>query len=103
YFGELLQDGIDLYLYQKGFMHQKIMIVDGELASIGTANVDLRSLNLNFEVNVFLFQSRSVEDLADNYKEDIADSLKIDKESYERRSLRTRAKESFARLFSPVL
>ncbi|HEX7064728.1 MAG TPA: cardiolipin synthase [Bacillales bacterium] len=103
YFGELLQSGIDIYLYRKGFMHQKIMIVDGQSASIGTANLDLRSLNLNFEVNVFLFQSESVETLINNYNEDIGESFKLDKASYENRGLRTRAKESFARLFSPVL
>ncbi|BBP92939.1 hypothetical protein BsIDN1_65570 [Bacillus safensis] len=42
-----------MYHYQKGFMHQKVMIADGELASVGTANVDMRSFQLNFEVNVF--------------------------------------------------
>lgn len=99
YFGELLEAGVDIYMYQKGFMHQKIMIIDGELASIGTANMDLRSLNLNFEVNVFLYQSQSVQDLVHYYLDDISESVEVQRE----RALLARIKESFARLFSPVL
>ncbi|ASK62265.1 cardiolipin synthase [Virgibacillus phasianinus] len=103
YFDELLDKGIEVHLYHKGFMHQKIMIVDGEFASIGTANVDFRSLNLNFEVNVFLFHSPSVTSLIENYKADIKHSRKVDPKTYYKRGLLIQSKESFARLFSPVL
>ncbi|PWG67864.1 cardiolipin synthase, partial [Enterobacter mori] len=47
YFPELLLEGIEVYSYQKGFMHQKVMIIDGDLASVGTANMDMRSFQLN--------------------------------------------------------
>ncbi|HET7628080.1 MAG TPA: cardiolipin synthase [Bacillales bacterium] len=103
YFDELLDNGIEVYMYRKGFMHQKIMIVDGRYASIGTANVDFRSLNLNFEVNVFLFNCSSVKELINNYKTDIAESVQVDLERYRNRRLTVRAKESVARLFSPAL
>lgn len=103
YFGELLNKGIEVYMYRKGFMHQKIMIVDGRFASMGTANVDLRSLHLNFEVSVFLFQTESVDELLNNYETDIKDSQQVKREVYKKRTLCTRMKESFARLFSPVL
>ncbi|WP_430788548.1 cardiolipin synthase [Virgibacillus flavescens] len=103
YFNELLNNGIHVFLYQKGFMHQKIMIVDGQYASIGTANVDFRSLNLNFEVNVFLYHTSSVTDLVDNYKEDLEESYKVNMDNYEQRGIIVQTKESFARLFSPVL
>jgi len=103
YFGKFLDKGIEVYQYQKGFMHQKIMIVDGRSASIGTANVDFRSLNLNFEVNAFLFRTSSVQSLIDNYKHDMENSHKVDAEAFRNRGIVVRTKESFARLFSPAL
>ncbi|WHY54382.1 cardiolipin synthase [Peribacillus simplex] len=103
YFGELLQFGVEVYLYKKGFLHQKLIIVDGDMASIGTANMDMRSFHLNFEVNVFLMDSRSIEDLIIHYKEDMMDSDKLDSIGYNKRGLMERSKESFARLFSNVL
>lgn len=103
YFSELLDYGVEIYMYRKGFLHQKIMIVDDDLATIGTANMDMRSLNLNFEVNMFLFQSKTVHDLVAAYQNDLNDSVSVTKDSYSKRGLKHRTKESFARLFSPVL
>ncbi|TKD68757.1 cardiolipin synthase [Pseudalkalibacillus hwajinpoensis] len=103
YFSELLDYGVEIYMYQKGFLHQKIMIIDEDIATIGTANMDMRSMNLNFEVNLFLFQASTVNDLVEAYKNDINDSVKVTKDSYSKRGLKHRTKESFARLFSPVL
>ncbi len=103
YFGELLRNNVKIYHYQKGFMHQKIVIVDGEFASIGTANMDLRSLHLNFEVNLFLYHASSIKDLIRYYQDDMAESERIDYEEYKNRHWSLRVKESFARLFSPVL
>ncbi len=103
YFSELLDYGVEIYMYQKGFLHQKIMIVDDDLATIGTANMDMRSLNLNFEVNMFLFQSSTIHELIEAYQNDLTDSVRVTKDSYSKRGLKHRTKESFARLFSPVL
>ncbi|MGE7765662.1 cardiolipin synthase [Peribacillus sp. NPDC096540] len=103
YFGELHQFGVEVYLYKKGFLHQKLIIVDGDIASIGTANMDMRSFQLNFEVNVFLMGSSSINDLVTHYQEDMKDSEKLDPVSYNNRGLLERSKESFARLFSNVL
>ncbi|MCM3676023.1 cardiolipin synthase [Peribacillus simplex] len=103
YFGELLQFGVEVYSYNKGFLHQKLIIVDGDMASIGTANMDMRSFHLNFEVNVFLMGSRTIDDLVTHYKEDMMDSDKLDPIGYNNRGLLERSKESFARLFSNVL
>ncbi|MFB7641709.1 cardiolipin synthase [Peribacillus butanolivorans] len=103
YFGELLQFGAEVYSYKKGFLHQKLIIVDGDIASIGTANMDMRSFHLNFEVNVFLMGSSSINDLVTHYQEDMKDSEKLDPLSYNNRGLLERSKESFARLFSNVL
>ncbi|WP_198510267.1 cardiolipin synthase [Bacillus solitudinis] len=103
YFSEMLYHGIEVYMYQKGFLHQKVIIIDEEFASVGTANLDIRSLHLNFEVNAFLFETESVKDLVDHYKEDMLDSIKLDRATYKERGLILKTKESFARLFSPIL
>jgi cardiolipin synthase A/B len=103
YFPELIRAGIEIYSYQKGFLHQKVIIIDGDTASIGTANMDMRSFHLNFEVNVFLFNTMSVHDLITQYEEDIEDSVKIRPVEFYKRGLWERTKESFARLFSGVL
>ncbi|MDQ0413647.1 cardiolipin synthase [Mesobacillus stamsii] len=103
YFSELLRNGAEIYLYKKGFLHQKVIIVDGNIASIGTANMDMRSFHLNFEVNVFLFGSSSIRDLVAHYEQDLEDSAKLSPVQYYKRGLRERTKESFARLFSGVL
>ncbi len=67
YFPELLEAGVKVYEYEKGFMHSKIVIVDHELASIGTSNMDMRSFHLNFEVNAFLYRTKSTEKLVKEY------------------------------------
>ena len=103
YFAELLRYGVEIYSYKKGFLHQKIIIVDGILASIGTANMDMRSFHLNFEVNVFLYGTSSIRDLVAHYEEDLAESVKLSPVQYYKRGLAERSKESFARLFSGVL
>jgi cardiolipin synthase A/B len=103
YFSELLRNGAEIYSYKKGFLHQKVIIVDGNIASIGTANMDMRSFHLNFEVNVFLFGTSSIRDLVAHYEEDVQDSEKIKPVQYHKRGLVERSKESFARLFSGVL
>lgn len=103
YFPELLAAGIKIFRYKKGFLHQKIVIIDGTLASIGTANIDLRSLQLNFEVNAFLFHSSSVHDLVQQYEDDIRQAECITDEIHHMQGRWARTKEAFARLFSPIL
>lgn len=103
YFAELLRCGIEVYSYRKGFLHQKIVIIDGDMASVGTANMDMRSFHLNFEVNAFLIEGETIQTLIKNYEEDIEDSHLIKPVAFYKRSLVERSKESFARLFSGVL
>ncbi|MFC4779134.1 cardiolipin synthase [Paenibacillus sp. GCM10023252] len=103
YFPELLRCGVEIYSYQKGFLHQKITIVDGDLATIGTANMDMRSFHLNFEVNVFLMGASSIRDLVQHYEDDRKDSTRVMPVQFYKRGRKERTKESFARLFSGVL
>ncbi|RBW69943.1 cardiolipin synthase [Bacillus taeanensis] len=103
YFPELLEAGVKIYAYQKGFMHSKIMIVDEELASIGTSNMDMRSFHLNFEVNAFLYRTVSTRTLVQDYENDLTVSKEIHINDFKQRSLFQRIVESLSRLLSPIL
>lgn len=103
YVGELLNEGAEIYLYQNGFLHAKTIVVDGKLSSVGTANIDVRSFRLNFEVNAFIYDVDFAETLVEVFKQDIRQSTQMTKQLYEKRSFIIRFKESISRLLSPIL
>ncbi len=101
--GELLNEGAEVYLYQNGFLHAKTIVVDGKLSSVGTANIDVRSFRLNFEVNSFMYDADIAEKLVEVFKKDILVSTQMTKSLYEQRSIGIKFKESISRLLSPIL
>ncbi|MRX73619.1 cardiolipin synthase [Bacillus lacus] len=103
YFPELIEAGAKVYEYDKGFLHSKIIIVDYELASIGTANMDMRSFHLNFEVNAFLYRTDSTVTLVEAFLNDIEHSDEIILEKFNQRPFYKKFSESFSRLLSPLL
>ncbi len=103
YVGELLKIGASVYRYEKGFLHSKVIIVDNEIVSIGTCNFDYRSLYLNFEINVNVYEKLTAIEFKNQFYRDINDSKKLDFEDFEQRSIFIRIKESILRLLSPVL
>jgi len=103
YFPELLEAGVKVYEYHRGFMHSKIIIVDDELASIGTSNMDMRSFHLNFEVNAFLFRTKSTQKLVEEYVNDLKYAKQLDLGIFQKRHIGLRLLESTARLLSPLL
>lgn len=103
YFGELLRAGAKIYHYPIALLHQKIMIVDNSIASIGTCNIDLRSLKTDFEINVLTSSSETIQRLMNDAHQDLDASIEYTHNDYLRRPLFTRIKESFARLIAPLL
>lgn len=103
FLGELLQWGVNVYQYEGGFLHTKVVVSDDYLSSVGTANFDIRSFELNFEVNAFLYDEEINKTLKDHFIEDMKFSTKITPELYEKRSNITKVRESFSRLLSPLL
>jgi cardiolipin synthase len=103
YIGDLLEAGADVYIYQGGFLHAKTIVVDGKIASVGTANIDVRSFRLNFEVNAFLYDKEITQRLVDAFILDASQSTQMTKKLYHKRSVGIRFKESISRLISPVL
>ncbi|MHA7967065.1 cardiolipin synthase [Paenibacillus sp. CAU 1782] len=103
YLGELLASGIKVYLYEKGFLHAKTLVVDSKVASVGTANLDIRSFKLNFEMNAFIYDSATSLKLMEIFRRDIEDSRLLTREAYDGRPLFNRFRESISRLLSPIL
>lgn len=103
YFQEILESGGKVYLYNKGFLHSKIIIIDDFMASIGSANMDLRSFKLNFEVNAFIYDNKIIEEIKKDFIVDLDDSEELEKIKFESRNNFIKIKESIARLFSPLL
>ncbi|GAA4078484.1 cardiolipin synthase [Amphibacillus indicireducens] len=103
YIGNMLEAGAKVYIYQNGFLHAKTIMVDGKIASVGTANIDVRSFRLNFEVNAFLYSEEVTQRLLAHFEEDMSKSDLLTLEAYQQRSLWIKIKESIARLISPIL
>jgi cardiolipin synthase len=103
YWTDMLAAGVKVYQYSLGMMHSKYVLVDGEWASVGTANLDNRSLLLNFEVNCQLFDPTLVEELENAFLKDLTVSVRIDPLTYANRPWVSQLAENAARLFSPIL
>lgn len=103
YVGQLVQAGAKVYHYEKGFIHSKMIVVDDEVASVGTANIDVRSFSLNFEVNALIYNRALAHHLAEIFESDIFDCSELTQEIYENRSNIIKFKESISRLLSPIL
>ena len=103
YYGELLEAGIKIYLYKKGFLHSKSLVSDDMLSVVGSANIDFRSFDYNFEVNSYIYDATVARTLKQIFLDDIKDSKLLVPREYHSRSLSHRLLESGARLFSPRL
>ena len=102
-FEDLLEAGVKIYLYPDGFLHGKVIISDDELATIGTANLDIRSFEENYEVNVLIYDSNITKELKQDFLKDCEKSEPLDYEQYLKRPKKERLKEGIAKVFSPVL
>ncbi|MDA3867790.1 MAG: cardiolipin synthase [Salinivirgaceae bacterium] len=103
YIKELMDAGIKMYFYNNGFIHSKVMVVDGLLSSVGTANLDYRSFSLNFEVNALIYDKNTAADITKIFNYDLTDSSLISASEWAKRKWHKKLRSSIARLFSPLL
>lgn len=103
YLGELLDAGVRCYQYEKGFIHAKVLTIDGQVASVGTANMDIRSFDLNFEANAFIYDDELTKTLEEDFMRDLKFCIEITRDWYHRRKWWFKVKEAVARLISPML
>jgi cardiolipin synthase len=103
YIGELLEAGAKPYYYDNGFLHSKMIVIDRLVSSVGTANFDIRSFQLNFEVNAFIYDEKIGQELHETFLRDLEECTEISIDCYSKRSILVRVRESFSRLLSPIL
>ncbi|HRQ51138.1 MAG TPA: cardiolipin synthase [Agriterribacter sp.] len=103
YYGGLLRAGVEIYAYTRGFVHAKTLVADRKIAIVGTANMDYRSFDLNFEVNAIVYDNEMAGELSDIFYKDISDAEKIDPVAWENRPAWKQLLEKTARLVSPLL
>ncbi|AYX90334.1 MULTISPECIES: cardiolipin synthase [Staphylococcus] len=99
----LLDAGVNIFHYNNGFLHSKTLVIDDEVASVGTTNMDHRSFTLNFEINAFIYDTHIAKALRVAFEKDLNVSYRLTKALYEQRSLWVKFKEGISRLLSPIL
>lgn len=102
YVEELLESGVKIYFYQKGFIHSKYMVVDDCLATIGTSNFDFRSFETNFEANAFVYCRDFAAHLEEHFLEDQKNSRRIKLSQWRKRGWFFKLRESLAHIISPM-
>lgn len=103
YIGTLVMRGANCYTYDNGFLHAKVMTVDEEVICCGSANMDIRSFALNFEVNATIYNQEKAREMTAIFKQDIKQSSQVTRDRYSGRSLMVRFKEQVCRTLSPLL
>jgi cardiolipin synthase A/B len=102
YIDELIEAGIKIYLYNEGFNHSKYILVDNVFASVGSANVDMRSFDLNFEIAALIYDEGFADKLRTVFKNDIACSTLVEPSEWANRKKISKYKESLSRILGPL-
>ena len=103
YISELLDAKVKVYFYKKGFNHSKLIMIDSVFSSVGTANMDNRSFDVNFEVTAIMYDEKVSLELEEHFLEDLKDSELVTKKDWEERPRWDSFREGLARLFSPLM
>jgi cardiolipin synthase len=103
YIDECLQAGIKIYLYEAGMLHAKNLIIDDEIASVGSTNFDFRSFEHNFEANLFVYSQEFNQRMIDIFLSDMRSSTRIMAANWAKRKRAQRFYESVLRLLAPIL
>lgn len=103
YIDQLVRSGVRIFMYRKGFVHAKTMIIDDYLSSIGTANLDYRSFSLNFEINALIYNKGINREMGKIFEKDLLECEEVDYERWSKRGYPRKIQESFSRLWAPLL
>jgi cardiolipin synthase len=100
---EIVKAGVRVFLYDKGYLHAKTISIDSEICSIGSANVDIRSFSINYELNAVFYSEQVAKQLEADFERDLTYCKEFDPEEYRKRGTVARFRDSVARLLSPLL
>ena len=102
YLDRILSAGVKVYLYDAGYMHAKTVVVDDRIASIGSVNIDPRSISLSFEINAFIYDATIACQQRRLFEQDIQSAHLLNLTTWRQRSFLQRSAESFARILAPM-
>jgi cardiolipin synthase len=103
YIEEIVESGVRVFLYQKGYLHAKTISIDGQICSIGSANIDIRSFSINYELNAVFYNEGVARELEADFERDLKNCTEFHREIYEQRGVASRFRDSVARVLSPLL
>lgn len=103
YLEKTLEAGVRVFRYKNGFLHSKAIVIDDVISIVGSSNMDERSFGQNFEANAFIYDTKTSVKLHDLFINDIKNCDELTLKVWSKRSRKQKLKESFARLFSPLL
>ncbi len=103
YIEEIVTAGVRVFLYEKGYLHAKTISIDSEICSIGSANIDIRSFSINYELNAVFYSERIAKELENDFDADLEYCSEFDPEAYRKRGRVIRFRDSVARVLSPLL
>ncbi|HNX90121.1 MAG TPA: phospholipase D-like domain-containing protein, partial [Paludibacteraceae bacterium] len=95
--------GVRVFIYKKGFLHSKAIVLDDFVSIIGSTNMDDRSFDQNFEANAFIYDTKTALQLKELFMNDLNKCEELTYDAWNNRKRRQKLKESFARLFSPLM
>lgn len=98
-----MKRGATIYLYNEGFHHSKIMMVDHTFCTVGSANLNSRSLRYDYETNAFIFDKEVTDQLNEMFDDDIKDCIQLTPEYWRKRSPWRKFVGWFANIFTPFL
>ena len=100
---DMVRAGVKVFFYTAGFLHAKLLVIDGTLTAVGSANMDFRSFEHNFEINAFVYDEDFAQRMERIFEDDLKDCKPLVPQQWFRRPRRLRLAESFMRMFSPLL
>jgi cardiolipin synthase A/B len=103
YIADIADAGVRVFLYEKGYLHAKTISIDAETCSIGSANLDIRSFSINYELNAVLYSEKLARELEEDFRQDLGHCTEFDAAAYRKCSAAVRLRDSVARLLSPLL
>ena len=103
YYEVLLEAGVKVYEYKPGFIHSKTFVADDNTAIVGTANLDYRSMHLNFECAAWTYETGVEKDVKADFENMLKECVEVNLEDWKKRSIFTKMKEAIISAFSPML
>jgi len=103
FIADVVSAGVRVFLYEKGYLHAKTISIDSEICSIGSANIDIRSFSINYELNAIFYSERIAKEIESDFERDLEYCREFDPAAYRKRGTVIRFRDSVARVLSPVL